>query len=127
MISEAGPIPNEMGCPRYVRVLLFGDRGPDSRNVSNVPEPRSSRSAMLPSQSRKAAVGIFQVGRNLSDWLSWELYSEALDQLRDTTGIHLKFITTTKLTESLRLRLCYSSEVNEFPEEILETGGRDDF
>jgi hypothetical protein len=70
---------------------------------------------------------MFQVGRNLSDWLSRELYSEALYQLRNTAGIHLKFIATTKLTQSLRLRLSYSSEVNEFPEEILEAGGRDDF
>ena len=61
---------------------------------------------------------MFQVGRNLSDWLSRELYSEALYQLRNTAGIHLKFIATTKLTQSLRLRLSYSSEVNEFPEEI---------
>jgi hypothetical protein len=36
-------------------------------------------------------------------------------------------LPTTKLTQSLRLRLSYSSEVNEFPEEILEAGGRDDF
>ena len=69
---------------------------------------------------------MFQVGRNLSDWLSRELYS-ALYQLRNTAGIHLKSIATTKLTQSLRLRLSYSSEVNEFPEEILEAGGRDDF
>jgi hypothetical protein len=69
---------------------------------------------------------MFQVGRNLSDWLSRELYS-ALYQLRNTAGIHLKSIATTKLTQSLRLRLSYSSEVNEFPEEILEAAGRDDF
>jgi len=75
----------------------------------------------------KAASWMFQVGRNLSDWPSWELYSEALYQLRNTAGIHLKFIATTKLTQGLRLRLSYSSEVNELPEEILEAGGRDDF
>jgi hypothetical protein len=69
---------------------------------------------------------MFQVGHNLSDWLSRELYS-ALYQLRNTAGIHLKSIATTKLTQSLRLRLSYSSEVNEFPEKILEAGGRDDF
>jgi hypothetical protein len=69
---------------------------------------------------------MFQVGRNLSDWLSRELYS-ALYQLRNTAGIHLKSIATTKLTQILLLRLSYSSEVNEFPEEILEAGGRDDF
>jgi hypothetical protein len=63
----------------------------------------------------------------LSDWLSWELYSEALYQLRNTAGIHLKFIATTKLTQGLRRCLSYSSEVNELPEEILEACGRDDF
>jgi hypothetical protein len=70
---------------------------------------------------------MFQVGLNLSDWLSWELHSEALYQLRNTAGIDLKSIATTKLSQSLRLRLGYSSEVNELPEEILEAGGRDDF
>ena len=77
---------------------------------------------MLPSRSE----GSIPSGRNLSDWLSGELYSEAFYQLRNTIGIHLKFIATTKLTQSLRLRLSYPSEVNEFPEEILEAGGRDD-
>jgi hypothetical protein len=66
----------------------------------------NSISAMLPSRSR----------RRQRRGLSRELYSEALYQLRNTAGIHLKFTATTKLTQNLRLRLSYSSEVNEFPE-----------
>src|SRR6266536_1401701 len=64
--------------------------------------------------------------RSANERLRGEAQVEALDEVRDATGVHLKPVALAKVAEGGRVRLCDAAELDELREEALEAGGRDD-
>ena len=60
------------------------------------------------------------------EWFSREAHPEALDETRDTRGVHLQLVAIAEAAEIGGLGLCDSAEFDELSEETFEAGGRDD-